>query len=152
VSVAPHGHGAPASERDLRLDKWLWAARLYKTRALAAEDVLRGRVLINDLPAKPARALRPGDRLLLRSGATPRELIVRSLSRLRGPAAQAQALYEETAASREARERAVLRRREAADPAEAIEQGRPTKRERRRLASWQRWSASVDGLADDAPE
>ena len=150
MSAAQHGSGA--SERDLRLDKWLWAARLYKTRALAAEDVLRGRVLINDLPAKPARALHPGDRLLLRCGPTPRELIVRALSRVRGPAAQAQALYEETAASREARELAVLRRRHAADPAEAIEQGRPTKRDRRQLAAWQRWSASVDGLADEAQE
>jgi ribosome-associated heat shock protein Hsp15 len=133
---------------DVRLDKWLWAARLYKTRSLAAEEIERGRVTINGQPAKPSRAVRPGDVLRLRHGVVQRELVVRALSRTRGPAAQAQALYEETAASLLARQQAAEARRLAAEPALDIEQGRPTKRDRRRLADWQRWSASVDDLPD----
>lgn len=138
-------------DSELRLDKWLWAARLFKTRALAAEEADRGRVLVNGQPAKPARLLRPGDRLQVRQGSVPREVIVRGLSRVRGPAAEAQLLYEETPESLAARQAAADARRLAAEPALAIEQGRPTKRDRRRLADWQRWSASVDDLPDDLP-
>lgn len=133
---------------DVRLDKWLWAARLFKTRALAAEAVERDRVLVNGQPAKPGRSLKPGDRLALRQPGVVRELVVRGLSRVRGPAPQAQALYEETAESLAARARAAEARRLAPEPAAAIEQGRPTKRDRRQLADWQRWSASADDLGD----
>jgi ribosome-associated heat shock protein Hsp15 len=136
------------NDDDVRLDKWLWAARLYKTRSLAAEEVERGRVTLNGQDVKPARAVRPGDRLLVRQGTVRRELVVRALSRVRGPAPQAQALYEETAQSLAARQQAAEARRLASEPALAIEQGRPTKRDRRRLADWQRWSASVDDLPD----
>jgi ribosome-associated heat shock protein Hsp15 len=133
----------------LRLDKWLWAARLAKTRALAAEDIERGRVLVNGQPAKPGRELKAGDHLSLRApGGEPRVLVVLALSGVRGPAPLAQTLYAETPASLAARAAAAERRRLAAEPAQAIEQGRPTKRDRRRLADWRRWSASID----DDPE
>jgi len=133
---------------DVRLDKWLWAARLFKTRSLAAEAADRGRVLVNGQVARPSRAVRPGDILTLRLEGPPRVLQVRGLSRLRGPAAQAQALYEETPDSLAARARAAEARRLAPEPAAAIAQGRPTKRDRRQLADWQRWSAAID----DGPE
>ncbi|MCW5611488.1 MAG: RNA-binding S4 domain-containing protein [Rubrivivax sp.] len=128
----------------MRLDKWLWAARFYKTRALAADEIARGRVSVNGQPAKAARELRPGDRLELRQGPLLRTVLVRALSTVRGPAPVAQALYEETPESVAARLQAAEQRRLAAEPAAAIEQGRPTKRDRRQLADWRRWSASVD--------
>ena len=132
----------------LRLDKWLWAARLFKTRALAAEAVSRGRVEVNGQLAKPAREVKPGDLLRLRQGPDERVLEVRAVSALRGPAPVAQTLYAETPESLAARQRAAESRRVAPEPANSIEQGRPTKRDRRDLAEWQRWSAS----ADDLPE
>lgn len=130
----------------MRLDKWLWAARFFKTRALATEAVGRDRVLVNGQLAKPARELKPGDLLRVRQGPDERVVEVRALSAVRGPAPVAQALFEETAESLAVRQRAAEARR--AEPALAIEQGRPTKRNRRQLAQWQRWSAS----ADDLPE
>jgi len=132
------------NELRVRLDKWLWAARLFKTRALAAEEADRGRVRVNELVAKPARELRLGDMVVLRQGVVERVVEVVALSTVRGPASVAQALYRETLESIAARERAAEARRLRPEPAEAIEQGRPTKRDRRRLADWQRWSASVD--------
>ncbi|MCA0241705.1 MAG: RNA-binding S4 domain-containing protein [Proteobacteria bacterium] len=136
----------------VRLDKWLWAARLYKTRSLAADEVDKGRVTVNGLAAKPARELRPGDRLEVRQGAVLRVLRVLALSLVRGPAPVAQALYEETPESLAAREAAAAQRRLGVEPADSQEHGRPTKRDRRRLADWQRWSASLDdvGAAGDA--
>jgi ribosome-associated heat shock protein Hsp15 len=128
----------------LRLDKWLWAARLAKTRALAVEQIERGRVLVNGQPAKPSRELKVGDRLELRLGHDVRLLVVRGLSTQRGPAPVAQALYEETAESLATRAAAAERRRLAPEPAAAQTQGRPTKRDRRDLVDWQRWSASID--------
>jgi ribosome-associated heat shock protein Hsp15 len=133
----------------MRLDKWLWAARFYKTRALAAEAVERGRVQVNGQPAKPARELKPGDRLRLRQGADERTVDVLALSAVRGPAPVAQTLYAETEDSRVRRQAAAEARRLAAEPAMTLEQGRPTKRDRRQLAEWQRWSASVDDLPED---
>lgn len=127
-----------------RLDKWLWAARLYKTRSLAAEEIGKGRVSVNGLAAKAARDLRPGDRVEVRQGAVLRELRVMGLSPVRGPAPVAQLLYEETATSKAAREKAAAERRLGVEPADAQLQGRPTKRDRRQLADWNRWSASVD--------
>lgn len=128
----------------LRLDKWLWAARFYKTRSLAADEIDRGRVSVNGQPAKASRELKPGDRLTIRQGAVMREVDVLGLSRIRGPASAAQALYAETAESVTRREAAEQARRLAAEPAEALSQGRPTKRDRRKLADWQRWSARHD--------
>jgi ribosome-associated heat shock protein Hsp15 len=128
----------------LRLDKWLWAARFYKTRSLAAEEITKGRVEVNGQPAKASRELKPGDRVALRQGAVARTVEVKGLSAVRGPAPIAQALYEETAESVQAREAAAQLRRQGVEPASAIDQGRPTKRDRRQLAEWQRWSASAD--------
>lgn len=140
----------------LRLDKWLWAARLVKTRALAAAEVERGRVRVGGQPAKPARELKAGDRVELRQDALWRELVVQACSPVRGPAPLAQALYRETPESLQARRQAAEARRLAAEPALAIAKGRPTKRDRRRIdrtqggaaedtaPPWRRWSASID--------
>ncbi len=128
----------------LRMDKWLWAARFYKTRALATDEIDRGRVRVNEQVVKPARELKPGDLVELRQGVVLRTVRVLGLSAVRGPAPVAQALYAETPESIAAREAAAERRRLAPEPAGTIEQGRPTKRDRRQLADWNRWSASVD--------
>ena len=140
----------PPAETRTRLDKWLWAARFFKTRALAAEDIGRGRVSVNGQVAKASRELRPGDRIQLRQGPLERTVDVVALSQVRGPAPVAQALYQETADSIAARQRLAEQRRLGAEPASSIEQGRPTKRDRRQLADWQRWSASADDLEPDA--
>ena len=133
---------APAG---LRLDKWLWAARFYKTRALAVDEIGKGRVEVNGQAVKASRDMKLGDVVRLRQGTIQREIVVRGLSHVRGPAPQAQALYEETAASVAAREKAAEQRRMAPEPAQAITQGRPTKQDRRRLSDWgDRWSAEVD--------
>lgn len=130
----------------LRIDKWLWAARFYKTRSLAAEEVGKGRVQVNAQDAKASREVKPGDRVRLRQGAVLREVTVRGISAVRGPAPVAQQLYEETPESVQAREAAAQQRRLAAEPAHAIAQGRPTKRERRKIdKAWnERWSAGLD--------
>ncbi len=136
------------SAAGMRLDKWLWAARFYKTRALAVADIDKGRIAVNGQVAKPARELHVADTLLLRQGAVQRTVVVRALSALRGPAPVAQALYEETADSLARRTKEAEARRLAAEPALSIEQGRPTKRDRRDIErtqhDWQRWSASLD--------
>ena len=134
----------------LRIDKWLWAARFYKTRTLASEEVARGRIEVNGQEVKPAREVKAGDSVSLRQGAVLRTVIVKGLSGVRGPAPVAQQLYEETPESIKAREAAAEQRRLAPEPALTIEQGRPTKRGRRELDDAQRgwgdrWSASVDG-------
>ena len=126
-------------EPRVRLDKWLWAARFYKTRGLAADEIGRGRVGVNGQTAKASRELKPGDLIQLRQTGCTRTVVVRGLSAVRGPAPQAQALYDETPESVAARAAAAETRR--SEPAAAIEQGRPTKRDRRQLADWQRWSA-----------
>ena len=131
-------------DETVRLDKWLWAARLYKTRTLAAHAVSLGRVEVNGAPAKAARELRVGDRLTVQLALHRQELRVAKLTLQRGGAAIARTLYEETAASLAAREQALQQRRLAPEPALQLEQGRPTKRDRRALADWARWSASVD--------
>ena len=134
----------------MRLDKWLWCARFYKTRGLAAEEVAKGRVLVNGNAAKPAKDLRPGDNVVLRHGPLLRTVTVRGLSGMRGPAPVAQALYEETPDSVQAREKAAEQRRLAPEPADTQAHGRHTKRDRRRIErstghGWNvRWSASVD--------
>lgn len=133
----------------LRIDKWLWAARFYKTRTLATEEIGKGRVEVNGQEVKPAREVKVGDTVSLRQGPVTRSVVVKGLSGMRGPAPVAQQLYEETAESLKAREQAAEQRRLAPEPAHSIEQGRPTKRGRRELDDAQRgwgdrWSASVD--------
>lgn len=132
-----------------RIDKWLWAARFYKTRSIAVEEIDRGRVQVNGQDAKPAREVKPGDTVSLRQGHVQRVVVVKGLSAVRGPAPQAQQLYEETPESLLARERTAEQRRLAPEPAHSIEHGRPTKRGRRELddarRGWgDRWSASLD--------
>ena len=137
-----------ATPDSMRLDKWLWAARFYKTRALAVDDIDKGRISVNGQAAKPSRDLRTGDTVALRLGPIRRIVLVKALSAQRGPAPVAQTLYEETADSVADRGREAEARRLAAEPALSIEQGRPTKRDRRDLArsqvEWQRWSAAID--------
>ena len=132
----------------MRLDKWLWCARFYKTRSLATEEISKGRVTVNGQQAKPARDLRCGDTVALRQGPVARTVLVRALSGARGPAPVAQLLYEETAQSIAARELAAEQRRLAPEPAATLQDGRPTKRDRRnieRAQDWgSRWSASID--------
>ena len=132
------------SKGGVRLDKWLWAARFFKTRSLAAEEIAKGRVSANGQVAKASREVRPGDTLAFRQGNVARTVVVLAVSALRGPAPVAQALYEETPDSIAAREAAAQARRLSPEPATAIEAGRPTKKDRRQLADWNRWSASVD--------
>ena len=127
-----------------RLDKWLWAARFFKTRSLASEEISKGRVQVNGQSAKPSREVRVGDLIEVRQGTLARTVQVRALSHIRGPAPVAQGLYEETADSVSARERLTEQRRLAPEPSDTIDQGRPTKRDRRQLADWNRWSATVD--------
>jgi len=134
----------------LRIDKWLWAARFYKTRTLATDEIGKGRVEVNGQEVKPAREVKVGDTVSLRQGPVTRSVVVKGLSGMRGPAPVAQQLYEETAESLKAREQAAEQRRLAPEPAHSIVQGRPTKRGRRELDDVQRgwgdrWSASVDG-------
>jgi ribosome-associated heat shock protein Hsp15 len=135
----------------VRLDKWLWAARFFKTRGVAAEEIGRGRVSVNGQVAKASREPKVGDLVHLRQGTLQRTVQVLGLSPVRGPAPAAQALYVETAESLAARLQAAEARRVGAEPATAIEQGRPTKRNRRVLADWQRWSASADDLPGNDP-
>lgn len=129
----------------LRLDKWLWAARFFKTRALAVEAVEKHHVSVNGASAKPARELKVGDTLTVTRGPDTHEVVVRALSAVRGPAPQAALLYEETPESITRREALAHQRRLAPEPALSQADGRPTKRDRRQLADWNgRWSASLD--------
>ena len=116
----------------VRIDKWLWAARFFKTRAQAARACDLGRIESNNQPAKPAREIRPGDMLRIRTENNEFEVEVVKLSEIRGPAAVAQTLYRETDESRAARMKAAEERKtlKAFNPAP---QGRPTKRDRRRI-------------------
>jgi ribosome-associated heat shock protein Hsp15 len=116
----------------LRLDKWLWAARMFKTRALAHEALELGRVRSDGVALKPSRAARVGETLEIRRGEERWVVKVVGLSAQRGPAAAAQALYEETPESRAERERKAQSRRYAGEPS-AVLKGRPTKREGREM-------------------
>jgi len=118
----------------VRLDKWLWAARFFKTRSLATEAVAGGKVEVNGERAKPAKAVKPGDEVRVRLGPFEHTLMVRALSERRGPASVAQTLYEETAASREGRERIAAQLKLAPAAFVYEEKGRPTKKDRRDLS------------------
>jgi ribosome-associated heat shock protein Hsp15 len=127
--------GAP-----VRVDKWLWVARLVKTRALGAEAVKAGRVQVNGVPVKPSREVRAGDRLELRTGAVRRAVRILGTAPRRGPATEAQRLYEETEESTAAREEHARQRRlEAQAHPDRDRGGRPTKRDRRRYEAAEEW-------------
>ena len=122
--------GAPGT---VRIDKWLWAARLFKTRSLARQAIEGGRVLVAGERVKLARPVRIGDEVRLRGGEVERTIRVLALSDMRGPAAAAQALYRESDESVARRAQQREARRLCLEPAASIEGGRPTKRDRRRL-------------------
>ena len=127
----------PQANTEIRLDKWLWAARFFKTRAVAAEAVTGGKVNINGARAKPSRAIRPGDELTIRRGSYEWTVIVKGSTRLRGPASQAQQLYEETEESKRKREAAAAQLK-LERPAEFDSPGRPSKKDRRAMERWTR--------------
>jgi len=116
----------------MRVDKWLWAARFYKTRSLAQQAIAAGRVKLNEARIKPAHDLKPGDALAIRVGDFEWQITVKALSDKRGPAEVARQLYQESDASRAERERRQDLRRWGAEPASELK-GRPTKRDRRTL-------------------
>ena len=134
----------------LRIDKWLWAARFFKTRSLACEEIDKGRVQVNGLAVKPAREVKAGDSIQVRIGVIIRTVTVTGISDKRGPAPAAALLFTETAQSLQLRQQAAEQRRLAPEPALTLAQGRPTKRDRRegeklRGSDWgDRWSASID--------
>jgi ribosome-associated heat shock protein Hsp15 len=116
----------------MRIDKWLWAARFFKTRSLAQHAIAAGRVKLNEARVKSSHELKAGDALAIRVGDFEWQIVVSALSDNRGPAEQARKLYQETEASRAERERRMDLRRWGAEPASALK-GRPTKRDRRRI-------------------
>jgi len=116
----------------VRMDKWLWAARFFKTRSLAARACDLSRIQSNAQPAKPAREVRIGDRLRITNEGGDFEVEVLILSEVRGPASVAQTLYRETESSRELRQK-VAAERKAMKQFEELPAGRPSKRDRRRI-------------------
>jgi len=119
----------------VRIDKWLWAARFFKTRSIAQQAIEGGKVKLNDERTKPAKALAVGDRLSIHIGEYEWRVTVRELSDRRGPAAGARALYDESEESRARRAEQIERRKGFGDPG-SDRAGRPTKRERRQLERW----------------
>ena len=118
------------NNESIRIDKWLWAARFFKTRSLAADAVTGGKIDVNGARAKPSRIMRLGDKLSIRRGPYESTVVVKGLAKLRGPASEAQLLYEETEES--------IRRRELTSaqlklerPPEFHSPGRPSKKDRR---------------------
>jgi ribosome-associated heat shock protein Hsp15 len=116
----------------MRLDKWLWAARFFKTRSLAQQALVGGRVQLNGERTKPAHEVKVGDRVEVRVSEWRWEVKVKALSERRGPAEEARKLYDETEASRAERSRLSDLRRWGAEPSAALK-GRPTKRDRRQI-------------------
>ena len=133
----------------IRIDKWLWAARFYKTRSMATEEINKGRIQVNQQVAKPSREVKTGDTVAIRREGLVRTVTVLGLSDVRGAAPVAQALYADTPESLQAKEAYAQQRRFAKEPALSIAHGRPTKLDRRDLLQTQhgwndRWSASID--------
>jgi ribosome-associated heat shock protein Hsp15 len=122
----------------VRIDKWIWAARFFKTRGLATDAVVGGHVQLNGARVKPAKEVHVGDGVELRIGTTRWTVVVTGLSDKRGPAKVAQELYAETDESRAAREQAALQRKAAPPPLGADLGVRPTKRDRRRIEALRR--------------
>jgi ribosome-associated heat shock protein Hsp15 len=119
----------------MRIDKWLWAARFFKTRSLAQQAIASGRVKVDDSRVKAAFDLKVASSLSIRVGDYDWKITVRALSEKRGPAVQAKLLYEESESSRKERERRMDVRRFSPEPAASIK-GRPTKKDRRDLEDW----------------
>lgn len=123
----------------VRIDKWLWAARFYKTRSLAADEISHGRVQMDRHDVKPAREVRAGELVTLVQAGIARTVLIKGISDKRGPAPIAQALYEETPQSLQVRALAQENRRLSPEPALTIAHGRPTKKDRRELQKgWNR--------------
>ena len=118
-----------------RLDKWLWAARFFKTRQLAIDAINAGRLEVNGERVKPSKNVKPGDRLLVRKPPLEYQLVVKAVADKRDSATIAQTLFEESAASILAREKVVAELREMPPP---LFRGRPTKKDRRTIQQWQR--------------
>lgn len=121
----------------VRIDKWLWAARFFKTRSLAADAVEGGKVHLNGARTKPAHNLRKGDELTIRRGPHEWTVVVRDLSERRGPGSEAQKLYEETEESKKSREALAAQLRLQTPPGMGAE-GRPSKKERRDILGFKR--------------
>jgi ribosome-associated heat shock protein Hsp15 len=126
----------PSAEK-CRVDKWLWAARFFKTRALASHACDLGRIEVNAVRAKPAREVRPGDRLRIENEGGTFAVDVVEISEIRGPAARAQSLYRETEESREARLKLAAEHK-AMQQMMPLPERRPTKRDRRRIIQFRR--------------
>ncbi len=118
-----------------RLDKWLWAARFFKTRQIAIDAINAGRLEVNGERVKPSKNIKPGDRLLVRKPPLEYQLVVKAVADKRGSATIAQTLFEESAASILARDKVVAELREMPPP---LFRGRPTKKDRRTIQQWQR--------------
>lgn len=132
---ASHRNQAPENQQSLRIDKWLWAARFYKTRSLASDAVKTGKVQVNGEKAKPSKEIGIGDTLTIKQAYFSKTITVSALSNRRGPASVAETLYEETSES--VTNRARLKEIQQAQPAiRRSGQGRPTKRERRQIISF----------------
>ncbi len=116
----------------MRIDKWLWAARFFKTRSLAQQAIAAGRVRLGEVRVKASHLVKPSDSLVIRVGDLEWQITVKALSDRRGPAEQARKLYQETEASRIERARRMDLRRWGAEPARDLK-GRPTKRDRRQI-------------------
>jgi ribosome-associated heat shock protein Hsp15 len=130
----------------MRLDKWLWAARFFRTRSLAQHAIAGGRVKLNGGRSKPAHAVKPGDALSVRIAEIEWQVLVRGLAERRGPAAEAKKLYEESAAGLAERQRLMDLRRWGTEPASRLK-GRPTKRDRRSMEKF-----SAEKFSDSADE
>jgi ribosome-associated heat shock protein Hsp15 len=123
------------ADGEIRLDKWLWAARFFKTRSLAAAAVNGGKVAVNADRAKPSRIIRAGDQLMIRRGSYEWRVVVKEVARLRGPAPRAQQLYEESAESIAKRAAAMAQMKLERGP-EFDNPGRPSKKDRRAMERW----------------
>jgi ribosome-associated heat shock protein Hsp15 len=131
-SEAKVGNNVGMNLEPVRIDKWLWAARLVKTRALAVDAIRGGRVKLNGVPAKPSKDVRPGDRIEFSAGVIRLEAVIRATAERRLPASDAQLLYIETEESRTERERRVAEMR-MTRPQGVDRNARPTKRDRRQF-------------------
>lgn len=126
------------TDKAVRLDKWLWAARFFKTRSIAADAAVGGKVELNGERAKPAKHLKIGDRLVIRAGPYQWTIVVEVLSDRRGPSSEAQTLFRESEESRKAREETAARLKAERKAAPILTKGRPTKRDRRRIIQFTR--------------
>lgn len=130
-----------ASPEGVRIDKWLWAARFFKTRQLAIDAVNAGRVEVNDERVKPSKAIKSGDKLLLRKPPVEYQLVVTAIAEKRGSATVAKSLFVESAESVAARAKLIAELRDMPPP---LFRGRPTKKDRRTLERWQQNAESAD--------